>query len=101
MRLLLDDRSKTNNFQKRLLYFRPKLAANQGSSAGTVLDPILDHIVKCTKLDCSECSILNSVMKTSACPYTEVPEVSGLAGGVELFCVFRGGGKILNLDFKF
>ena len=31
----------------------------------------------------------------------EVPEVSGLAGGVELFCVFRGGGKILNLDFKF
>ena len=31
----------------------------------------------------------------------EVPEVSGLAGGVELFYVFRGGGKILNLDFKF
>ena len=42
--LLLDDRSKTNNFQIRLLYFRPKLAANQGSSAGTVLDPLLDHI---------------------------------------------------------
>ena len=67
-RLLLDDRSKTNNFQKRLLFFRPKLAANQGSSTGTVLDPILYHIGKRTKLDCSECSILNSVMKTSACP---------------------------------
>ena len=42
--LLLDDRSKTNNFQIRLLYFRPKLAAHQGSSAGTVLDLLLDHI---------------------------------------------------------
>ena len=36
--------SKTNKFQIRLLYFRPKLAANQGSSAGTVLDLLLDHI---------------------------------------------------------
>ena len=42
--LLLDDRSKTNNFQTRFLYFRPKLAAHQGSSAGTVLDPLFDHI---------------------------------------------------------
>ena len=42
--LPLEVRSKTNNFQKRLLYFSPKLTANQGSGAGTVLDPILDHI---------------------------------------------------------
>ena len=42
--LLLDVLSKTNNFQKRLLYFRPKLTAKQGSSAGTVLDPLLDYI---------------------------------------------------------
>ena len=33
--LLLDVRSKTNKFQKRSLYFRPKLTANQGSSAGS------------------------------------------------------------------
>ena len=41
---LLDDRSKTNNFQTRFLYLRPKLAAHQGSTMGTVLDPLLDHI---------------------------------------------------------
>ena len=42
--LLLDVRSKTNNFQNASYIFRPKLAAHQGSSAGTVLDPLLDHI---------------------------------------------------------
>ena len=35
---------------------------------GTVLGPILDHIGNVQILDCSECSILNSVMKASACP---------------------------------
>ena len=35
---------KNKQLPKRFLYFRPKLAAQQGSSAGTVLDPLLDHI---------------------------------------------------------
>ena len=35
---------KNKQLSKSFLYFRPKSAAHQGSSAGTVLDPLLDHI---------------------------------------------------------
>ena len=63
--LLLDVRSKTNNFQN--VYY---MAANHRKGTDRVLDPTYEHIGNVQKLDCSECSILKLFMKASACLYT-------------------------------